>query len=60
MSTVIKDKHGKVIKSLPDTQYHSDGTGARDADGNRITDVVPEAAVDAAKPTATSKKDADK
>ncbi|MCH2092726.1 MAG: hypothetical protein MK141_14275 [Pseudoxanthomonas sp.] len=36
MSTVIKDKDGKVIETVQDTQYHRDGTGARDSKGNLL------------------------
>jgi hypothetical protein len=43
MSTITKDKSGKVIKELQDTKYHRDGTGPRDARGKPITDRVPEA-----------------
>lgn len=40
MSTVIKDKNGKVIKTLPDTKYHPQGTGARASDG-KLLDHAP-------------------
>lgn len=36
MSTVFKDKDGKVIKTEPHTKYHPEGTGARDKDGQLI------------------------
>ena len=36
MSTVVKNKDGKVIKTEPDTQYHPNGTGARDSQGNLL------------------------
>ena len=46
MSQIIKDKDGKVLSVTPDTGYHKDGTGARDADG-----VLIAAATDAADAT---------
>ena len=45
MSTIYKDKNGKVIKTEPDTQYHEDGPGPRDKDGNLVINgdaVIPE------------------
>ncbi|MEQ1512976.1 MAG: hypothetical protein ABL934_09880 [Lysobacteraceae bacterium] len=41
MTQIIKDKHGKVV-STTDTEYHRDGTGARDKEGVPISDVVTE------------------
>lgn len=43
MSTITKDKSGKVVKALQDTEYHPDGTGPRDAKGKPITDREPDA-----------------
>lgn len=45
MSTIYKDKNGKVIRTEPDTQYHADGPGPRDKDGNLVINgdpVIPE------------------
>lgn len=41
MSTITKDKSGKVVKAMQDTEYHPDGTGPRDSDGKPITDREP-------------------
>lgn len=54
MSTVIKDKDGKVIQTVQDTQYHRDGTGARDSKGNLLdrpaADTKPAGKASTAKP----------
>ena len=45
MTTIYKDKNGKVIKTEPDTQYHPEGPGPRDADGSKVINgdaVLPE------------------
>lgn len=36
MSTVFKDKNGKVLKTESGTKYHQDGTGPRDEHGRRL------------------------
>ena len=43
MSQIIKDKHGKVVSTSPDTRYHEDGTGPRDANGVPILQTEAEA-----------------
>ena len=43
MSQIIKDKDGKVLKTMPDTGYHNDGTGPRDANGVLIAPTADEA-----------------
>jgi hypothetical protein len=56
MSTVMKDKDGKVLKTLTGTQYHPDGTGPRDSKGKPIVDNPAPAAPDGAGDKATKKE----
>ena len=56
MSTVVKNKDGKVIKTEPDTQYHPNGTGARDSQGNLLD--RPAAAPQPAEKAAPAKPEA--
>jgi hypothetical protein len=55
VTTIYKDKNGKVIKTDPDTAYHPEGPGPRDADGNKVINgdvVIPEASIpDVSKPS---------